>query len=72
MHVLWMEYCRVHDYATYLYEDTVWKAASDSSGIRLDFIGDVNFDDNWHTMKSAEENKAVSACISDEIQKELK
>lgn len=72
MHVLWMEYCRAHDYATYLYEDTVWKAASDSSGIRLDFIGDVNFDDNWHTMKSAEENKAVSACISDEIQKELK
>lgn len=71
MHVLWTNYCRDCGYSSYIYEDVVWKDAKDPSCIRLDFVGDINLDESWYTMETAEENGGISACISDAIQQEL-
>ena len=71
IHVLWMEYCKAHGYATYLWQDVVWKEAADPSCIKLDFVGDTNFDDDWCTMKAAEEG-GVESCISSDVREELK
>lgn len=72
MHVLWLEYCKDYAYQTYRLENVTWKDCSDASQIHIDFVGDINFDENWYTMKYAKENGGVDACISNEILEELK
>lgn len=71
MHVLWTNFCKDRGYSSYLYEDVVWKEAADPSCIRLDFVGDINFDDDWCTMTEADGIKGVENSISQEIQDEL-
>ncbi|MCM1106355.1 MAG: CapA family protein [Blautia sp.] len=71
MHVLWLEYCREHNYASYLYSDVVWKEVSDPEQITIDFVGDINLDDRWYTMKTAESLGGVSECLSHDVQQEL-
>lgn len=70
MHVLWTEYCREHSYATYLYQNVEWQEAADPSCIKLDFVGDICFDERWHTMQAAAEG-GVESCISPDVQDEL-
>lgn len=72
MHVLWTEYCKDYGYSTYLWEDVMWKTAADPECITIDLIGDINFDERWHTMRAAEETGGVAACISEDIQNTLK
>lgn len=71
MHVLWLEYCKDHAYQTYRLTNVTWKDCSDASQIRIDFVGDINFDPTWYTMKYAKENGGVDACISNDILDEL-
>lgn len=71
MHVLWLDYCRAHNYATYLWEDVVWKETADMGSITIDFVGDINFDDNWCTMEAAEKAGGVENCISSDVKTEL-
>ena len=71
MHVLWLSYCRQHAYMSYLYPDILWKEASDPSCIKLDFIGDICFADDWFTMKKAEKENGIENCFSEAIVREL-
>lgn len=69
MHVLWLSYCRERQYLSYTYKDVIWKEASDSSCIRLDFIGDICLDEDWYTMKKAKDHMADF--FSDKVKQEL-
>lgn len=71
MHVLWLEYCKELQFATYYLDDIKW-LESDDGIITLDFTGDINLADNWHTMKAVT-NRAngIYDCIDPEITKEL-
>ncbi len=71
MHVLWMNYCVQIGFETYRYENVVWKEAADASCIKLDFVGDINFDQEWHTLEMAGGVEGISSCISEGIKKEL-
>lgn len=71
IHVLWLEYCKDYAYQTYRLDNVTWKDCSDASQIRIDFVGDINFDPTWYTMKYAKENGGVDACISKDILDEL-
>jgi poly-gamma-glutamate synthesis protein (capsule biosynthesis protein) len=71
MHVLWTDYCRDLGVSSYTYENVVWKEAQNPDCIKLDFVGDINFDDNWYTMQTAGGREGVSDCISKSIQNEL-
>ncbi len=70
IHVLWSEYKKDY-YASDKWDDIIWKEARDASCIRLDFIGDINLDSEWCTMKTAGSIAGVSDCISNEVKKEL-
>lgn len=71
MHVLWLEFCKEYQYQTYRLENVTWKDTAAEDRILIDFVGDINFDPTWHTMKYAKRKGGVDACISQEILKEL-
>ncbi len=70
IHVVWSEYGRDY-FASSEWTDIIWKEPADSSCIRLDFIGDINFDSGWCTMKAAGDTGHVADCISEDIRNEL-
>lgn len=70
IHVLWSEYSRDY-YASESWDEIIWKEAKDPSCIRLDFIGDINFDSDWCTMKTAGNLSKVADCISEDMKNEL-
>jgi poly-gamma-glutamate synthesis protein (capsule biosynthesis protein) len=72
IHVLWMSYCRDLGYATYQLDNVEWKEAQSEETTQIDFIGDINFDENWYTMREASEHvTGVADCVDDKIQQEL-
>ncbi len=73
IHVLWLSYCKDLNYSTYQLANVEWKEAASEECIVMDFIGDINFDENWYTMEavSGREN-GIDDCITAEIQEELK
>lgn len=71
MHVLWLEYCKEYRYQTYRLNNVAWKDTANKEWITIDFVGDINFDPSWHTMKYAKRKGGVKECISQEIQTEL-
>jgi poly-gamma-glutamate synthesis protein (capsule biosynthesis protein) len=71
MHVLWAEYARATGFFSYACDNVVWKEAVDPDHIKIDFIGDINFSDSWHTMQTAGDSEGVKDCISEEIRTEL-
>jgi poly-gamma-glutamate synthesis protein (capsule biosynthesis protein) len=71
MHVLWAEYARATGYSSYACDNIVWKEVADPASITIDFIGDINFSDSWHTMETAGDSEGVKNCISEEIRTEL-
>lgn len=72
MHVLYALYCRDAGFSTYLWEDIMWKTAADPECITIDLVGDINFDERWHTMRAAEAAGGVGACITEDVQNTLK
>ncbi len=72
IHVLWLEYCQSLCYSTYLFSNVHYVETKSPDVCYLDFIGDVNFDDDWSTMQSLRENgDNFDVCISQGIQSEL-
>ena len=53
IHVLWAEYCLELNTYTYMLEDIKWidGHGENKDEIVIDFVGDINFDDKWYTMK---------------------
>lgn len=72
MHVLWLEYCQDMQYATYYLENVHWIDCASEEMITLDFTGDINLADEWHTMQAlVEKENGIYDCISPEIVEEL-
>lgn len=72
MHVLWMEYCKDLQYSTWMYSNVIWQECSNPDATVFDFIGDINFDENWYTTQAMNTREGrIEDCISPEIQTEL-
>lgn len=72
IHVLWTEYGKHLGIKTDAVEKIIRKDGK-SDIVKLDFIGDINFDNNWGTMVTASEKEnGIKDCISETVQKELK
>ena len=76
IHVLWYEFCRENSAYTYMLDDiTCYENIAgtvNDEDIVIDFVGDINFDSKWYTMKSANKNKnGISDSFSKEIKEEL-
>lgn len=71
MHVLWLNYCKDLQFATYYLENVHWIECS-SNTVTIDFTGDINLADDWYTMQAvAAKNNGIYDCIAPEITKEL-
>ena len=72
MHVLWLVYCKDLGYATYQLENVHWQECASQDVVTIDFTGDINLADDWHTMLAASQKQnSVYDCISEDISKEL-
>lgn len=72
MHVLWLAYCKELGYSTYQLENVQWKDCASDEVVTIDFTGDINLADDWHTMlAAAERQNGIYDCISEEVSKEL-
>lgn len=72
MHVLWLMYCKDLGYATYHLENVHWQECASEDVVTIDFTGDINLADDWHTMLAAsQKNNGIYDCISEEVSKEL-
>ena len=70
--VLWTEYCKAYGYSSYLTENITEITCKSQEQITLDFIGDINLDDKWYTMKqAAKEKNGWKDCISADLVQEL-
>lgn len=72
LHVLWLMYCEEKQYATYNLKNVHWMESAEGDTITIDFTGDINLADDWHTMQEAvTRENGIYDCISPEIVKEL-
>jgi len=72
MHVLWLMYCQDLGYATYYLDNVYWKDCVSNEVVTIDFTGDINLADNWHTMQTASGKlNGIYDCISEEVVNEL-
>lgn len=72
IHVLWLGYCQQLNYSSYLLENVKWMDTASEGRIVMDFVGDINLDDNWYTMQALSQRDGdFDACISPEVQEEL-
>jgi poly-gamma-glutamate synthesis protein (capsule biosynthesis protein) len=72
IHVLWLLYCRDLNYSSYLLKNVTWVDCADETDITMDFIGDINFSEDWYTTTALDERGgAIESCISPEILEEL-
>ena len=76
IHVLWYDFCRENSAYTYMLDNITCygniAGTVNDKDIVIDFVGDINFDSKWHTMKSAKKNKnGISDSFSKEIKEEL-
>jgi poly-gamma-glutamate synthesis protein (capsule biosynthesis protein) len=73
IHVLWLLYCRDLNYSSYLLKNVTWADCADETDITMDFIGDINFSEDWYTTTALDERGGeLENCISPEILEELK
>ena len=73
MHVLWLQYCEDVQISTYYLDNVHWIECASEDKIVIDFTGDINLADDWHTMKAAaKKENGVSDCIAESVQNELK
>ena len=67
MHVLWLQYCKDLQFATYYLKNVQWIDDTDDV-ITIDFTGDINLADDWHTMLAATtKTNGIADCIAPEI-----
>lgn len=72
MHVLWLSYCKDMNYSSYQLHPIVWADCATRRELTIDFIGDVNFAENWYTMNELYANEnGINDCISEDIRAEL-
>jgi poly-gamma-glutamate synthesis protein (capsule biosynthesis protein) len=72
IHVLWLEYCRDLNYSSYLLSNVTWVDCADKNEVTMDFIGDINFSEDWYTTNALDERGGeLESCISPEILEEL-
>lgn len=71
IHVLWDTYCVEKNYMSYNLSNVHWMPMQ-GQNIDLSFVGDINFDDKWYTMKAAKVNGGVDNCFSSELKALLK
>ncbi len=72
MHVLWLEYCQKMQYATYYLENVHWMKCASEEVVTMDFTGDINLADEWHTMQAlVQRENGIYDCIAPEIVEEL-
>lgn len=72
IHVLWLEYCKDLRYSTYQLANVEWRDAASEDVIVMDFVGDVNFAEDWYTMEAlAGRENGIDDCIAAEVQAEL-
>jgi poly-gamma-glutamate synthesis protein (capsule biosynthesis protein) len=72
IHVLWLLYCRDLNYSSYLFSNVTWVDCADETDITMDFIGDINFSEDWYTTTALDERGGeLESCISPEILEEL-
>lgn len=72
IHVLWLEYCRQLQFLTYQFSNVTYVDTAVDNVFTMDFIGDVNFADDWYTMQQMNTGSAgILDCITDAVQKEL-
>lgn len=72
MHVLWLEYCQKMQYATYYLENVHWMKCASEEVVTMDFTGDINLADEWHTMQALVQcENGIYDCIAPEIVEEL-
>lgn len=72
IHVLWMEYCRDTGLASYQLRNVRWMDCASEDVITMDFIGDINFGEEWDTMRVLDARGGMlKECVSEEILSEL-
>lgn len=72
MHVLWLTYCQDMQYATYYLENVHWLECASDEIVTIDFTGDINLADEWHTMQAlTQRENGIYDCISTEVVEEL-
>lgn len=72
MHVLWLEYCQKMQYATYYLDHVHWMESASDEVVTMDFTGDINLADEWHTMQAlVQRENGIYDCIAPEIVEEL-
>lgn len=72
MHVLWLNYCQDKQFATYCLENVHWLECAEDNKVVIDFTGDINLADEWHTMKAAtKKENGIYDCIDTAITNEL-
>lgn len=72
MHVLWLKYCKDLGFSTYELENVHFQDCASEDVVTIDFTGDINLADDWHTMLAASEKKnGIYDCISKEVADEL-
>lgn len=72
IHVLWDMYCTDLNYSSYRLSNTIWKEAASEDVTVLDFVGDINFAENWYTMEAMKvRDGGLNDCILPSVQQEL-
>lgn len=72
IHVLWDTYCKETGFQDYRLERVYWKECASQEEIVLDFIGDVNFAENWSTTRYLDQQvDGIFDCFSKSLMEEL-
>ena len=73
IHVLWIEYCQDLNIYSYMTHKVRYIDKNTSNkDITIDFVGDINFDNRWHTMKKAfSMENGIEDCFSETVKNEL-
>jgi poly-gamma-glutamate synthesis protein (capsule biosynthesis protein) len=72
IHVLWLEYCEALNYSSYLLSNVTWVDCADKNEVTMDFIGDINFSEDWYTTQALDARGGeLESCISPEVLEEL-
>lgn len=68
IHVLWLTYCGECGFEQYRLENTYWKECKSEEEAVISFVGDINFAEEWHTMKKLQEQEnGIYDCFSPEL-----
>ena len=72
LHVLWSQYCREIGYQDYYLERVYWKECASPEQVVIDFVGDVNFAEDWSTIRHLDQQiDGLYDCMSPALLKEL-